>query len=206
MSQSTIRNNVVTPLVTASDPHQAPTNTAHADANNAAPVQASNAAIADPTRLALLQFGTQARARAAQLRGQLIGHAGVMHETYSARVEAAVTEALNAGMPSASIDEQFEKRIVCMAKLREICRFATEQNGQLLYNLLTLPEIPLHDRTPTVERADHKSAEILKSDLRFLEENIDLWINDTEIDEQLRNLCWSLLPAQQERGSVPSQP
>lgn len=181
------------PAATVSRSHEASTNEAHANVNNQAPAQASSTPSPDPTRSALLQFGTQARARAAALRSQVIGYGGVIHETYSAHVERALTEALNARMHSASIDERAEKRKICMVKLDEIHRFANEERGQLLYNLLTLPKTPLHDRTPSVERADHMAAEILQSDLAFLSENSDLWINDAKIDPQIRHQCNLLL-------------
>lgn len=197
MSYFNIRNNSVPPSINMPHSHEASTSAARTGSNSSAPPRTPN--IQDATHSALLRFGTHARARAEQLRGQLIGNSGVAFESYKARVEDALTKAMDARMLSASIDQQAELRNICIAKLNEIYRFATEQNGQLVDSLLTLPGIPLHDRTPSVERADQMAAAILKSDLNFLKENMNLWIEDTAIDQQVRDQCLRLISRQHER-------
>lgn len=188
-------NNFEQPSVTELRAQQAPTNADHPDGNNTVPLQRSNTAPADPTRLALLQFGTQARARANQLRGQMIGWHSLAHDVYVESIESAVTAALNAQTP---IDEEAETPNICIAKLNEIYRFSTQENGQRFDELLSLPEIPPDTNMTTVKQADHKSAAILRSDLQFLQENMNSWINAPEIDEQVRNQCMLLLFLQTE--------
>lgn len=211
-SHSIGSNVFVTPSVTTQQPDQAPTAATPPNVNNAGSLPPSNNASADPARLQLLQFGTQAKATAARLRQQAVEVAGIqqydggyvpldvqdMLRTIPDHIDTAVDAALNTvnnPLPSHPEAEQAERKRICMAILEEINRFTGGQDGgalQHLFDLLTLS--PQEIKTAT-ELLDHSSAETLKSHLDFLAENVDLWFNDREIDTQILTQCMSLLSA-----------